>query len=177
MANGALTGWKQIADHLGTSVRTAQRYEQDLGLPVHRLPAPASGVLAHADELDAWRAEVMGSAERRAAMERAEHEAQGERERDPVAETGHDTAPPVELTEAAPAVAARPRRRLPALLLAATAAVAVATAIGLWAWLAPSAPSGKPHAGVPPSTAAQEPPATAAVLDPGPWPKIGRAHV
>lgn len=173
MANGALTGWKRIADHLGTSVRTAQRYEQDLGLPVHRLPAPASGVLAHPDELDAWRAEVMGSAERRAAMERAEHEAQVERERDPGPEPGHDTTPPVELAGEAPAVAARPRRRLPVLLLAAAAAAAVATAIGLWALLAPSAPPEAPMPAVPASTALREPPATSTVLDPGPWPTDG----
>ena len=29
-----LNGWKEIANHLGKAVRTAQRWEQDLDLPV-----------------------------------------------------------------------------------------------------------------------------------------------
>lgn len=50
-----LSGWKQIADHLGKGVRTVQRYERELGLPIRR-PAGKSGgsVIATAGELDAW---------------------------------------------------------------------------------------------------------------------------
>jgi hypothetical protein len=29
-----LSGWKDIANHLGMGVRTVQRYERELGLPV-----------------------------------------------------------------------------------------------------------------------------------------------
>lgn len=52
-----LCGWKQIADYLGMGVRTVQRYERDLGLPIRR---PAGGgtfrgaVIATKVELDAW---------------------------------------------------------------------------------------------------------------------------
>ena len=52
-----LSGWKQIADFLGVSVRTARDYERDLGLPVHRLDGlDKSRVWAYAAELGAWRA-------------------------------------------------------------------------------------------------------------------------
>jgi hypothetical protein len=50
-----LSGWKEIANYLGRGVRTVQRYERDLGLPVRR-PAgkPTGSVLATTAELDAW---------------------------------------------------------------------------------------------------------------------------
>ena len=50
-----LTGWKEIANHLGRSVRTVQRYERELGLPVRRSASYATGsVIATTAELDAW---------------------------------------------------------------------------------------------------------------------------
>jgi len=50
-----LSGWKEIASYLGKGVRTAQRYELLLGLPVRR-PAgkPSGSVIATTAELDAW---------------------------------------------------------------------------------------------------------------------------
>jgi hypothetical protein len=50
-----LSGWKEIASHLGKGVRTAQRYERLLGLPVRR-PAgkPSGSVVATKAELDGW---------------------------------------------------------------------------------------------------------------------------
>src|ERR1017187_4338178 len=52
-----LDGWKEIASYLGVAPRTAQEYERNLGLPVHRLPGqPRSRVAAFSDELDVWRA-------------------------------------------------------------------------------------------------------------------------
>ena len=50
-----LNGWKEIAEYLGRGVRTAQRYERELHLPVRR-PAdkPRSAVLATRAEIDAW---------------------------------------------------------------------------------------------------------------------------
>jgi len=50
-----LSGWKEIANYLGKGVRTVQRYECELGLPVRR-PAgrPSGSVLATRAELDAW---------------------------------------------------------------------------------------------------------------------------
>ena len=50
-----LSGWKEIANYLGKGVRTVQRYEWELGLPVRR-PAgkPRGSVVATKMEIDAW---------------------------------------------------------------------------------------------------------------------------
>ena len=50
-----LSGWKDIATYLGRGVRTVQRYERELSLPVRR-PAgkSAASVIATKAELDAW---------------------------------------------------------------------------------------------------------------------------
>lgn len=50
-----LNSWKEIAGYLGRGVRTVQRWEVQLGLPVHR-PAGKdhSAVLAFSSELDEW---------------------------------------------------------------------------------------------------------------------------
>jgi hypothetical protein len=50
-----LNSWKEIAAYLGRGVRTVQRWESHLGLPVHR-PAGKdhSAVLAFSTELDQW---------------------------------------------------------------------------------------------------------------------------
>jgi len=49
-----LTSWKEIAAYLGKGVRTVQRWEQRLGLPVRR-PSPDSHIIfALPSELDAW---------------------------------------------------------------------------------------------------------------------------
>jgi hypothetical protein len=55
MESNRLSGWKEIATHLRRSVRAAQRWEQELGLPVHRIKT-AQGQMVFADrqELDAW---------------------------------------------------------------------------------------------------------------------------
>ena len=50
-----LTGWKEIANYLGKGVRTVQRYEWQMGLPVRRPAGKARGsVVATKPELDAW---------------------------------------------------------------------------------------------------------------------------
>lgn len=50
-----LSGWKEIANYMGKGVRTVQRYEMQLGLPVHRPAGKAKGsVLTTRSELDAW---------------------------------------------------------------------------------------------------------------------------
>jgi hypothetical protein len=50
-----LSGWKDISTYLGKGVRTVQRYEREMGLPVRR-PAGKSraAVIATKAELDAW---------------------------------------------------------------------------------------------------------------------------
>jgi tetratricopeptide (TPR) repeat protein len=51
-----LESWKEIAAYLKRDVTTAQRWERQEGLPVHRLLHSRSGsVYAFAHELDAWR--------------------------------------------------------------------------------------------------------------------------
>ncbi len=53
-----LTSWKEIAAYLKSSVRTCQKYEAKMGLPVHRLDgSPKAHVFAYRGELDAWLSE------------------------------------------------------------------------------------------------------------------------
>jgi len=52
-----LDSWKEIAAFFDRDERTVNRWEKDLGLPVHRMPGRAKGpVYAYADELAAWMA-------------------------------------------------------------------------------------------------------------------------
>ena len=63
------SGWKDVANYLGKSVRTVQRYERELGLPIRR-PAPKAtvAVIATKVELDAW----ISASPIRAALRRTE---------------------------------------------------------------------------------------------------------
>ena len=50
-----LNSWKEIAVYLGRGVRTVQRWEANLGLPVHRPNGHIrSAVIAFRGELDEW---------------------------------------------------------------------------------------------------------------------------
>lgn len=50
-----LSGWKEIANYLGKGVRTVQRYERELSLPVRRPAGKSTGsVVATKAELDGW---------------------------------------------------------------------------------------------------------------------------
>ena len=55
MSRQNLIGWKEISSYIKRSVRTVQRWEARLGLPVYR-PAlkDRSAVIAFSDELDRW---------------------------------------------------------------------------------------------------------------------------
>lgn len=56
MPERRLESWKEIAVYLKRGVRTARRWEQDEGLPVHRQAHRSQGtVYAYPAELDAWR--------------------------------------------------------------------------------------------------------------------------
>jgi hypothetical protein len=124
-----LTGWKDIAAFLGTSVRTVQRFERELGLPVHRTRAAKGAVVrAYPSELRRWLAERPGI---------------GQEAVDPVpaAESVDDAAPEQSIDDTAaerlvegttPEPARRGRRWVVA--LAAAAAVAVSVAIAAWTW-------------------------------------------
>lgn len=53
--NTILSGWKEIASYMSHGVRTVQRWEWYLGLPVHRPHGePRSRVIAFPKELDGW---------------------------------------------------------------------------------------------------------------------------
>lgn len=50
-----LTSWKEISSHLGKGLRTVQRWEIELGLPIHRSRAgPRRTIFAIPEELDSW---------------------------------------------------------------------------------------------------------------------------
>jgi tetratricopeptide (TPR) repeat protein len=50
-----LESWKEISDYLKRSIKTCQRWEIELELPVHRLDGtPSARVFAYPDELDRW---------------------------------------------------------------------------------------------------------------------------
>src|SRR5262245_37657419 len=52
-----LNSWKEISQYLGRGIRTVQRWEQELGLPVRRPRGKKrSAVIAIPVELDAWAA-------------------------------------------------------------------------------------------------------------------------
>ena len=51
----SLNSWKEISLYLDRGVRTVQRWERELGLPVHRIGrGPRSPVHAFPSELQAW---------------------------------------------------------------------------------------------------------------------------
>lgn len=50
----AIRGWKRIAAHFEVTIRTAQKWEADLGMPVHRDGGTPPRVFAYADELEGW---------------------------------------------------------------------------------------------------------------------------
>ncbi len=50
-----LNSWKDIANYVGRGVRTVQRWESELGMPVRRPRARSrSAVVAMSDEIDRW---------------------------------------------------------------------------------------------------------------------------
>lgn len=50
-----LNSWKELANYLGCSVRTVQRWEAERGLPVRRLPGHRGSVFALRAEVEQWR--------------------------------------------------------------------------------------------------------------------------
>lgn len=55
MSSEVLNSWKEIAAYMGRGVRTVQRWEQELGLPVRRPRGKErSAVIALKPDLDRW---------------------------------------------------------------------------------------------------------------------------
>ncbi|MGE4083264.1 MAG: hypothetical protein AB7H93_09700 [Vicinamibacterales bacterium] len=122
----ALNGWKEIAGFLGKSARTVQRWERDLGLPVHRIPTPDGGsiVFARRAELSEWRARQAESA---ASLAEAESElADPNGAGPPLPDAAAPIAPPTSPNDEA---TAGPWWRRPVPMWATVGAVAVAAAV------------------------------------------------
>jgi hypothetical protein len=75
--SNVLTCWKEIATHLGKSMRTVQRSEREMGLPVRRPTRRDTGsVFAVPEELDAWiRSQARNGREARETKLRSEFDA------------------------------------------------------------------------------------------------------
>ncbi len=140
---GRLNSWKEIAAYFGKAVRTVQRWEAELGMPVHRMgTGRGQSVWAFGDELDRWRESTEASADGpgRETSVWAETSAIGS-EPEPPAEAGssearvQDRAPDV-----APPLPGPPSRRRSRTVLAAVSLVAVA-ALGIAVWLGSRAPT------------------------------------
>ena len=59
-----LESWKEISSYLKRSIKTCQRWEIDLGLPIHRLDGtPSARVFAYPEELDGWLTEKLHHAD------------------------------------------------------------------------------------------------------------------
>ena len=59
-----LESWKEIADYLKKSERTCRRWEQEFGLPIHRMDgSPKARVFAYKHELDQWIKEMLHTAD------------------------------------------------------------------------------------------------------------------
>ena len=124
-----LTSWKDIAAFLGKGVRTAQRWEDELGMPVHRLGKEGGGeiVFAYKTEIARWLAatELARSAALRANGANGLASERPEPHDEPV--TAGGTSEPV----------GRPARTLhPWSFRRMTATAALAVAAALLAWLA-----------------------------------------
>jgi len=69
-----LSSWKEIAQFFGKGVRTVQRWEKTLDLPIHRPPgAPSNVVLARESDLEAWMHRGMPHGEQTATSEDLSH--------------------------------------------------------------------------------------------------------
>lgn len=50
-----LNSWNEVAQYIGRSKRTVQRWERAWGLPVHRVAdRPGDRIMGLAKEIDAW---------------------------------------------------------------------------------------------------------------------------
>jgi outer membrane protein assembly factor BamB len=172
MEDRELQGWKEIANYLGKAVRTAQRWEQDLGLPVRRIQGPTGElVTAKTSELDEWLAHQAAS---RQGLE------------EPCAPNDDDRAEPGDAVVPSPSpTQPRYRRRLiPALLVSAVVLIPAAVIAIVWSRSTPASSAANVVSSLntgaeideerrpspPPTKTEAEVPV---VLDTGPWPTSG----
>ena len=166
MTDDELHGWKEIANHLRRSPRTAQRWERELGLPVRRLATGGGeAVYALKSELDEWRRSNEAKPDQAEALNG--DDADGFEEEPEESEAATVAAPAVSAPARPPRVArpfgSFPPGRRPLLVLAAVAVVALAVVAMVSAW--------RPAARRPLVSPATE--AASSLLNPGPWPTNG----
>jgi hypothetical protein len=156
-----LNNWKEIAAYLGKSTRAVQRWEQEFGLPVHRIPG-SRVVFAFKGEIDAWRM----------TSEAARAQSSLENGQEPVLATA--TAREEDQKSQKPVRLSEPRRRLarPALAGALLAGFALAVAATFIVMPRPVNP-GRESAAASASPVAAGPVMPDPSLDPGPWPTAG----
>jgi len=113
-ASAQLNGWKEIAAFFGKGVRTVQRWEREMGLPVRRFPGPRGEIVfAFPNELRAWRQKL---------------EQENRNGEDPKLDIGSATSPaeaPGEVAPAHPAPSASVRFRGGGYLVGALILVAI----------------------------------------------------
>jgi tetratricopeptide (TPR) repeat protein len=93
MQKRRLDSWKAIAEYLGRSLRTVQRWHDLNGLPVHHFGGNKGSVFAYEEEIDAWLAGLAegSGAERVKADERQESARRTSRELTTTANTMWET--------------------------------------------------------------------------------------
>jgi len=126
-----LNGWKEIAAHFGRGVRTVQRWEKELGLPVHRIAGGRNdSVTASTRELDEWWKGTLKKSGGSALAGEREDEERAE------PEAGQASNPSSsQLISAGTASTVRGRRWL--FVVAGVVAIALMSA-GAWLWLWPT---------------------------------------
>jgi hypothetical protein len=74
MDRDVLNSWKEIANYMGRGIRTVQRWEQELGLPVRRPRGKnRSAVIALKVDLDRWLQDTPQGAAGRKSSQRIDH--------------------------------------------------------------------------------------------------------
>lgn len=140
MIERPLRGWKEIGAFLGTSPRSAQRWERDLALPVHRLRTTTGSVVsAYPSELDAWR--------NRVGADLRDDQAERILDNDPDVGDGRDTSDEIAMSTPTSAAPASPPARRPfpvAWWLAVAAALVVVAAAGTLLRSGQHAPASRP---------------------------------
>lgn len=188
--NDELKGWKEIAAYLGTSVRTAQRWEERFGLPVNRIQAAGGAVIsALRDDIDTWKRQKWAEAER----DRVAHPEEGRVDPEwPAEGSGPDATPPTAVVTAPddgangpptsfpptpprPARTASAGRSKPAWqwLPLAAALASLGVAWSLWHRGPQSESLGNTDPRGIRAVRTRGAPQTDSALDPGPWPTRG----
>lgn len=138
-SNDRLDSWKEIAAYLKKEVRTVQRWEKNLGLPVRRLAQGKQGtVFAYKSDLDAWWLESQSKVDlEENKLEENKEDHKTEPEADPSASGAVVLVPEADRSQPEKTIAVDPqpyrlRRVVIAFLLAIVALGVVAGAIRIW---------------------------------------------